>query len=230
MGKIQNGYYIKARIIQQSAIMRQPPHVREIWDYLLMNANHTDKTYNGNVVKRGQLFRSYQQIRDDLAWYVGWRKNTYSENHTKKAMKFLREALMVETTKELGGVLITICNYDTYQDPKNYERTNERTTERTIEEPLRNQSVPTLTRMVKNVKNEKNDIYRKIQHLTISNTDYKKLVDAYGKPQVDAKLDYMENWTKLKNYKSIYLTALNWLRSDATTVLPTERPMRSKPE
>jgi len=58
------------------------------------------------------------------------------------------------------------------------------------------------------------NIYRKIQHLTISDIEYKKLVDEFGKADVDKKLDYMDNWTKLKTKKSIYLTALNWLRTD----------------
>ncbi len=140
--KIPGGYYIKARAIQKSNIMRQPPHVREIWDYLLMNANHSDRKYGGYSIKRGQLFRTYKQIREDLSWNVGWRKETYNENQTKKAMKFLREALMIDTTKEPGGVLITICNYEFYQDPQNYERTSERTDERTIDEPSTNQPAP----------------------------------------------------------------------------------------
>ena len=45
------------------------------------------------------------------AWYSnymiseahGWQKMMYIENHTKKPMKFLREARMIATTKELGG-------------------------------------------------------------------------------------------------------------------------------
>lgn len=139
---IPGGYYIKARAIQESEIMRQPPHVREVWDYLLMNANHSDKKYGGHEVKRGQLFRTYSQIREDLSWRVGWRKEMYSENHMKKAMKFLRESLMVTTKKAPGGVLITVLNYDKYQDPKSYERTKEGANERTNAEPMRNQGVP----------------------------------------------------------------------------------------
>lgn len=129
--KINGGYYIKARKIQESKIQRKPPHVREIWDWLLMNANHSDKKYKGYTIKRGQLFRTYKDIRDGLAWYVGYRKTTYSESQTKKAMMALREARMIDTMKGPCGVLITILNYDYYQDPKNYERTNERTNERT---------------------------------------------------------------------------------------------------
>lgn len=142
MIEIPKGYYLKARVIQHSAISTAPPHIREIWDYLLREANHSDNKYSGFEVKRGQLFRTYKDIREALHWQVGYRKMMYSENHTKKAMKFLREHLMIATTKELGGVLITVLNYAKYQDPKNYERTNESTYERTIAEPMRNQPLP----------------------------------------------------------------------------------------
>jgi len=157
MKKIPGGYYIKARKIQESNIARQPPSVREIWDWLLMNANHKDVKYAGFTVKRGQLFRTYNDIREGLHWMVGRRKMMYSENHTKKAMKFLRRAGMITTKKEPGGVLITICNYDIYQNPKNYEGTNEGTNEGTIEEPLKNQTLPYNNKNVKNEKNENNN-------------------------------------------------------------------------
>ena len=136
--KIKGGYYIKARCIKNSSICKAPPYVREIWDYLLREANHSDQKYNGFIVKRGQLFKSYKDIREDLCWYVGYRKEKYNENQTKKGMRYLVKELMIATTKEPRGVLITVCNYDYFQDPKNYERayknsSNERTNERTNE-------------------------------------------------------------------------------------------------
>lgn len=152
---INGGYYIKARQIQDSEISKAPPYVREIWDWLLKEANHTYTRYGGFEVKRGQLFRSYNDIREGLSWFVGWRKMMYNENHTKKAMKFLREARMIATRKEPGGVLITICNYDIYQNPANYERTNESTTDRTIEEPLKNQTLPYNNKKNNKKKNER---------------------------------------------------------------------------
>jgi uncharacterized phage protein (TIGR02220 family) len=121
--RIRGGYYIKARIIKDKPIQRMPPCVRETFDYLLREANHKDAQYSKHNVKRGQLFRSYKQIRQDLCWNIGYRQVMYSENAVKKAMKALRDKNMVETTKALGGVLITIVNYDFYQDSKNYEST-----------------------------------------------------------------------------------------------------------
>ena len=161
LSKIEGGYYIKARCIQESEIQHAPPHFREIWDWLLKEANYQDNKYGKFTVKRGQCFRTYKDIRDGLSWNVGYRKERYSENQTKKAMKFLREAGMIATAKELGGVLITICNYEHYQNPKNYERTSESPTERTNGEPMGNQGG---TDNNKNDKKEKNGKKEKTAH------------------------------------------------------------------
>jgi len=174
---IKGGYYIKARKIQESIIAHAPPHVREIWDWLLREANHGDNKYSGFKIERGQLFREYKDIRDGLSWFVGWRKETYNENHVKKAMKFLREHQMITTKKELGGVLITICNYDVYQNPKNYERTNERTNESTIAEPSLNQHIPYNNKNVKKEEEleEKKNKYKKILLSEINSDEYKEI-------------------------------------------------------
>ena len=154
---IKGGYILQPRIIQESDISVAPPYVREIWNYLLREANSHDNKYNGHQIKRGQLFRSYQDIREDTKWYVGWRAQKYTESQTKHAMKFLRDTLRITTMKELGGVLITICKYEYYQDPKNYERTTKDTKDRTIEEPIENHTPPDIN---KNDKNDKNEIHK----------------------------------------------------------------------
>lgn len=156
MPKIYGGYYMKARCIKNSSIAHSPPHVREIWDYLLREANHADNKYNGFIVKRGQLFKSYKEIREDLCWYVGYRKMQYNENHMKMGMRHLVKSLMITTMKQPRGVLITILNYDYFQSPENYETTNETTNE----QPMSNQGVPSIN------KNEKNDDNEEKKDLT----------------------------------------------------------------
>ena len=136
---IPHGYYLKARCIQNSAVVNTPPYVREIWDYLCGNANRIDIKQDGDIIKRGQLLVSYKDIIEHLCWYVGYRKMKYSENHMKKGMRYLTKELMITKEKKPRGVLITVCNYDYYQDPKNYERTNKKTNERTTKEPRGNQ-------------------------------------------------------------------------------------------
>jgi hypothetical protein len=67
---------------------------------------------------------------------------------------------------------------------------------------------------VKNSKEKNNNIYIKCQHLSMTEEEYKKLVEAYGESEVKDKLEYAENYAKLKNYKSLYKTLNNWLKND----------------
>ena len=115
---IKGGYYIKARSIQDGWVAHASPIIRETWDYLLREANHSDKKYDGFLVKRGQLFRSYKDIIEALKWQVGYRFDRYHESSMKRAMKALRREGMIELTSEPRGNLITVLNYDKYQNPQ----------------------------------------------------------------------------------------------------------------
>lgn len=150
---IKGGYYIKARCIADSWIANSSPVIRETWDYLLREANYADKKYNGYIIKRGQLFRTYQDIIEALHWKVGFRKHYYTKDAMKHAMKALTKASMITPAKTPRGVIITICNYDRYQNPKNYEHPSEDSTN-TLRTP---QQRPTINKNVKNLKNEKNN-------------------------------------------------------------------------
>lgn len=155
MVKIEGGYYIKARCIKNSAIANSPPYVREIWDYLLREANHTDNKYSGYTLKRGQLFRSYREIRDALSWKVGYRTERYNENQMKMGMRYLMKQLMITVMKQPRGNIITILNYDFFQNPKNYETTSETTSETTNGQPMGNQGVLSINKNDKKKKNDK---------------------------------------------------------------------------
>lgn len=60
-----------------------------------------------------------------------------------------------------------------------------------------------------------NITYRFFDHLSISNEEIEKLIsEGYLKDEIDTILDRIQNYSKNKNYKSLYLTALNWLKSE----------------
>lgn len=131
--KIKGGYYIKARQIRDSEIAHMSPHIREIFDWLVKEANHQDNKSSGIIIKRGQCMRSYKDIMNGLYWMVGWRKETYNKDQCEAAMKTLKKRQMVTTTKTTRGMIITICNYDYFQNPDNYDnRTDNHTSSTTI--------------------------------------------------------------------------------------------------
>jgi hypothetical protein len=125
MTKIPNGYYIKARIIQDSEIANSPPHFREIWDWLIKEAQFRDMKVSGRMILRGQCFTTYREILQGLSWKVGYRKESYTKGQCESAMKFLRSRGMITTMKTTRGMIITVCNYDKYQCTKNYENQTE---------------------------------------------------------------------------------------------------------
>lgn len=187
---IPGGYILQPRVIANSDIATAPPYTREIWSYLLREANSSDNRYAGHSIKRGQLFRDYKTIRDSLAWFVGYRKMRYNENQVKKTMKFLRETGRITTAKELGGVLITICNYDYYQNPKNYERTTGETNENTRVNFMKNQGISDNNKNERNNNNGKKDIAERKKDFALSLQHFK---DEY---KIDVLKEFFDYWTE----------------------------------
>ena len=115
--RIDGGYILLSRKIDDSEAMRLPPATREIWLYILRKVNHCD--YKN--LKRGENIFTYKKIQDDLCWYAGYRKMIYSKNDIAKSIRRLHERNMIETTKATRGVVIKVVKYNIYQDPNNYE-------------------------------------------------------------------------------------------------------------
>ncbi len=62
---------------------------------------------------------------------------------------------------------------------------------------------------------EENTVYLERGHLSITVEEYNKILDdGYEPHQVDDMLNRVLNYRKNTNYKSLYLTALSWLRKD----------------
>lgn len=67
----------------------------------------------------------------------------------------------------------------------------------------------------KKEKEIKKDIYRAFAHLSLSLSDFQKLIEmGYSKNQIDDVLDSIENWKRNKDYKNLFITCKNWLKKD----------------
>ena len=69
-----------------------------------------------------------------------------------------------------------------------------------------------------NVNDNVINIYRAFNHLSISKEEFNKLNKLYSTEKIDRVLDAIENYNGNKKYKSLYLTARNWLAKENTSV------------
>jgi hypothetical protein len=119
---IPGGYILLARKTIKSVIMEKPPLYIKLWAWVLLQASFKD---HGNL-KRGQFFTSLGKMRKAMAHRVGYRVVKPTIKEIRTATKFLTKADMIGTTKVTHGLIITILNYEYYQDVKNYEGHDER--------------------------------------------------------------------------------------------------------
>lgn len=184
----------------------------EAWVDMLLEANHCDKPWiAGNEVisvKRGTFITSEIKLMNRWSW---------SKSKVRAFLKLLQDEKMIVKKTDSKKTTVSIVNYGLYQSEETTKEP-EKNQKRTAKEPQKD-----TTKNVKNVKNDKKvikDIYITVQHLPLTKTDYEKLIAEYGQTAVDEKIQYAENYAKLKNYKSIYLTLNNWLKKDAKSNKP----------
>jgi len=191
---IEGGYILQPRKFCESSVSGMPPVTREVWLYLLRKVNYYDNSRTN--IKRGSGFFTYSDIINDLCWYAGYRKITYKKNDIAKSLRRLRESTAIATTKETRGIIVTICNFELYQDPKNYESTNESTTKA----PRKHQSENSIHKEEynKNKKNKKNKTLsvplKGGSFFVPSCQDIEGWVSAYPDVDVEGELKKLISW------------------------------------
>ena len=99
-----------SRSIYDSEIWRKPSDWLKIWIYILWNVNFKDN----NDFKRWENFFRYEII--SLECWVSY-------NTVVKCIKYLKSATQVQVEKTTRGAIISVTNYDKYQDLDNYGNT-----------------------------------------------------------------------------------------------------------
>jgi len=113
MGPIDNGATIWARQTIDSEIFKDKSHVWfKIWFYLITRMHFAD---NGKL-NRGQRQLKYEWISDATG---------ATKHQIDMFIRWAKKSQMLTTHKTTRGMVVTICNYDYYQDLDNYKTDTE---------------------------------------------------------------------------------------------------------
>ncbi len=141
------------------------PEMVQLFIFLLLSANHADNDWRGMTIKRGQLVTSYASIKE---------KTGLSVQTIRTCIRRLKSTSELTSKVTSQFTIITICNYDSYQQTEN--ATNKPINKRTNKPLTSNQQATNKQSTTnKNDKNDKND-----KKNTNSKFDFKKALLDYG--------------------------------------------------
>lgn len=204
---MMNGWIkLHRKLLENPVVMKDADHLA-VWVYLLLEATHEDypTLWGGKkiILKPGQVIKGRLQIARDL---------NINESKVKRIINLLKSDQQIDQQAKRYGSLITILNWDKYQ-----ERDQQNDQRATNERPTSDQRV-TSKQEDKEHKNNKNNIYKRFSPPTIeevraycnergNNVDPEKFIDFY-----ESK-GWMVGKTKMKDWRA---AVRNWERNSAS--------------
>lgn len=193
---------------------------RDAWIDLLLLANHRDKDtiFDGKriTIKRGQYLTSVRKLSKEWQW---------GKNKTLAYLRLLEECEMIRRDADSRRTLITIVNYDIYQ--------NEDVAQRTVRGQLRD-SKGTVTghrqatnNNDNNENNNKKEIYKEkvarhkygeYQNVLLTDEQLEKLKNEFPddwQKRIESCSSYCKSHGK--TYKDYLATIRNWARKEGNS-------------
>ena len=116
---IPGGYILIARRMLDSELMMKPPHFLKLWIWMLSRAFWKD----GEKLQRGQLLTSIDEMQDVGRYQVGGRmEGRLTIAEVRAAYGYFQKTGAITVSKSTRGMIISICNFDSYQNPAHYEQ------------------------------------------------------------------------------------------------------------
>jgi hypothetical protein len=112
----RGGCILLARKMLDSDLMDQSPLVVKLWVWLLLKANWKDR----DQLARGQLVTTIAEMQQAMSFYSGWKKTVPTKDEIRSAYGALSKATRLTVRRTTRGMVITILNYDAYQNALAY--------------------------------------------------------------------------------------------------------------
>jgi len=116
-----NGYLMLPRDLTVQEIFRLSGDAALVYLYFYARAHW--KRNNGRPV--GTLETSYPLAKGELVKTVGFRPVPLTKKAWKASTELLTKRGLIRTVKTAHGMIVTVCEYDRYTDPKSYETASE---------------------------------------------------------------------------------------------------------
>ncbi len=164
--------------------------------HCLLRANHKEKKWQGITIDRGSFVTSYQHLALDLGLTV--------QNVRTSLNKLKSTGELTHKPHSKYGI-ITINNYDKYQDTNSQPNT-----QLTVKQQSSN------NKQQRNKETMKQDIKEYGTHIRMTETEYGKLLDRFGQVLTDKYVEKVDLYmgSTGKKYKSHYMTVISWLNRD----------------
>lgn len=201
MTTVSNGFVKIHRKLLDNPISDKPNYLA-VWLFLILEANHKDACIifdnQKMTIKRGQCLTSIRKISKKFKLSLGSVHNI---------LKYLISERMIERSGNNRCSLVTIINYDLYQEV-------ERKTEQSVNS---SRTVRETNKKNKNEKNEKKRESKLDYLLNLLDEDYEYFTKEFYINSVQVKLEGKKchNWVvskgKEKEYKNFKATLRNWI-------------------
>lgn len=173
----------------------------KLFMHLLLKANIETKKWQGLTINRGQLITSLKNLSHETG---------LTEKEVRTALSKL------EKTKEVGkqsssvNTTLTMLNYDLYQSmgkPTDKQGANKG--------QGKGKAGATTKELEEDKEDKEDNIYTSFDHLSITISEYNKLIElGYSESKIGDIFSRIQNYKNNSKYKSLYLTALNWLKDE----------------
>lgn len=169
MGQAKNSGYIKLFRKITTWEWYSDPATRDLFIHCLLKANWEPGVWRGHPYKRGEFFTSYRKLAEETG---------FSLQHTRTALKRLQETQSLTLFSTSKYTLISICNYDEYQESDTVSN---------------KQKAHTATHRATTDKEEKK---RRIEKVSLMQTDREELEAELGAERLEGLLEDVRLWAE----------------------------------